>query len=158
MLPHIRSAVLDDVDQLIAIESEARVALEGRRGGDRWLAEHPSRSDRWTEIIGAGVVLVGSIDGVIVGYLVGYVDHAIATIEEIYVTPEARLVGFGDALLAGAVASFIEQHASVVEGTALPGDREMKNLYERAGIKARLITLSASLDTVRVAEADAATP
>ena len=32
-----------------------------------------------------------------------------------------------------------------LEGEALPGDRETKNLYERAGITARLITVSKSL-------------
>ena len=34
----------------------------------------------------------------------------------------------------------------VLEGHALPGDRETKNLYERAGITARLITVSRRLD------------
>ncbi len=33
----------------------------------------------------------------------------------------------------------------LLEGEALPGDRDTKNLYERAGIKARLITVSIEL-------------
>ena len=39
----------------------------------------------------------------------------------------------------------VEAGASVLEGQALPGDRETKNLYERAGITARLITVSRRL-------------
>ena len=35
--------------------------------------------------------------------------------------------------------------ARLLEGHALPGDRQTKNLYERAGIKARLITVSTTL-------------
>ena len=34
---------------------------------------------------------------------------------------------------------------SLLEGASLPGDRETKNLYERAGIKARLITVSTEI-------------
>ena len=35
--------------------------------------------------------------------------------------------------------------AELVEGHALPGDRNIKNLYERAGVTARLITVSRRL-------------
>ncbi len=55
-------------------------------------------------------------------------------------TPEARELGFGDELLATAIASASSRGAVGVEGQALPGDRQTKNLYERAGIVARLIT------------------
>jgi hypothetical protein len=33
----------------------------------------------------------------------------------------------------------------VLEGTALPGDRDTKNLYERAGVVARKIVVSKPL-------------
>lgn len=152
MLPIVRPAEHRDIEQLESLEREARAALVGSRGGDRWLEEHPERSAEWAEIVRSAVALVGTIDEVVVGYLVGTVSQTVATIEVIYVTPPARLVGFGDALLANAVASFIDRDATVVEGTALPGDREMKNLFERAGIKARLITLSANVVDVRVGD------
>ena len=60
-----------------------------------------------------------------------------------YVTPEARELGFGDALLE--LATGRPLGAAVLEGEALPGDRHTKNLYERAGITARLITVSTRL-------------
>ena len=69
----------------------------------------------------------------------------VARVDQVYVTPEAREVGFGDALLAAAADEALGAGASVLEGEALPGDRETKNLYERAGITARLITVSRRL-------------
>ena len=81
------------------------------------------------------------IDDVVVGYMVADLggDH-IVRIDQVWVTPEARELGFGDGLLEAAIASARERGAIAVEGQSLPGDRQTKNLYERAGIVARLIT------------------
>ena len=57
----------------------------------------------------------------------------------------AREVGFGDALLESAVEAGRAAGCVVIEGEALPGDRDLKNLYERAGITARLIIVSKPL-------------
>ena len=83
---------------------------------------------------------VAGIDDVVVGYLVADLgpDHVVR-IDQVWVTPEARELGFGDELLATAIATARTRGAVAVEGQALPGDRETKNLYERAGIVARLI-------------------
>ena len=67
-------------------------------------------------------------------------------VDQVFVTPEARGLGFGDALLAAGLAHARAVGARLFEGEALPGDRETKNLYERAGITARLITVSTRLD------------
>ena len=64
----------------------------------------------------------------------------VVRIDQVWVTPEARELGFGDELLATAISSARARGATAVEGQALPGDRHTKNLYERAGIVARLIT------------------
>jgi len=63
----------------------------------------------------------------------------IVRIRDVWVTPEARELGFGDALLAAVIDEARTTSAIGVEGEALPGDRHTKNLYERAGIVARLI-------------------
>jgi GNAT superfamily N-acetyltransferase len=67
-------------------------------------------------------------------------EDAIVRVDQVWVTPEARELGFGDEMLATAIGSARERGAVAVEGQALPGDRHTKNLYERAGIVARLIT------------------
>ena len=82
---------------------------------------------------------------VVVGYLVLDIDGAIARVDQVYVTPGARDLGFGDALLELATEVARSAQVAVLEGQALPGDRNTKNLYERAGITARLITVSTRL-------------
>jgi hypothetical protein len=63
----------------------------------------------------------------------------------VWVEPDARELGFGDEMLAAAMAWGRDGGAELVEGHALPGDRNLKNLYERAGVTARLITVSRRL-------------
>ena len=58
-----------------------------------------------------------------------------------YVEPEARELGFGDDLLAMATAAARDRGCVALEATALPGDRMTKNLYERAGITTRKLTV-----------------
>jgi len=142
----VRAVVVDDADdvaQLVLLESEGRAALDGQRGGERWLVEHPEVGDRWTQrcIEPGADVVVGHIGPVVIGYLVADLgaDH-IVRVDQVWVAPEARENGFGDALLALAIERAQSLGASAVEGQALPGDRHTKNLYERAGIVARLIT------------------
>jgi ribosomal protein S18 acetylase RimI-like enzyme len=131
----------DDVVQLELLEQEARAALVGQRGGDRWLVEHAPVTGRWPQRCGEVDVWVAVIDAVVVGYLVAELGgDLILRIDQVWVTPEAREVGFGDGLLAAAIESARARGAIAVQGESLPGDRQTKNLYERAGIVARLIT------------------
>lgn len=139
----------DDVEQLRLLEAEARGAVVGQRGGERWLAEHPEVGERWRERSAEGGVdvVVAHIDDVLVGYLVAILgDDAIVRVDQVWVSPQARECGFGDELLATAIARAVDRGARAVEGQALPGDRHTKNLYERAGIVARLITTYRELD------------
>lgn len=144
--PLIRVADPDDADdiaQLELLEVEARAALVGQRGGDRWLIEHPAVGSGWVERCRApGVdVAVAHIDETVVGYLVAIVgDDRIVRVDQVWVTPLARENGFGDALLAFVIERAKSAGATAVQGESLPGDRHTKNLYERAGIVARLIT------------------
>jgi ribosomal protein S18 acetylase RimI-like enzyme len=143
--PDVRPATAGDVEQLRTLEREARAALVGRRGGDRWLETHAARGDRWEDAVAADAVEVAVIGDVVVGYLVSHHAERIAVIDEVYITPEAREVGFGDALVAEAMAAGRAAGCAAIEGEALPGDRDVKNLYERAGITARLIVVSKAL-------------
>jgi len=140
--PAVHPATDADTADIVALEEMSRAVLVDQRGGPRWLATHPPHSG----VAGpGGRVWVASIDDVIVGYLVARLDADVARILDVFVQPEARELGFGDELLASAIAAFRESGARLLEGEALPGDRDTKNLYERAGIKARLITVSTPL-------------
>ena len=128
---------LSETEQLLALEAEARAALVDQRGGKRWLAENPTI--RWSDT--ASNVWLAHIDDVVVGFIVAELgDDRIARVLHIWVTPEAREIGFGDALLGAVIDDARAAGAIGIEGAALPGDRHTKNLYERAGIVARLIT------------------
>jgi hypothetical protein len=62
-----------------------------------------------------------------------------------YVEELARELGCGDGLLALATEIATAAHCRTIEGNALPGDRETKNLYERASMKARKIVTARDL-------------
>lgn len=141
--PLVRPAEAADVDQLCLLEREARTTLVDQRGGPRWLETHAERADGWAAWLDA--THVAYIDEVVVGYIVFVGGDPMIAIDDVYVTPGARELGFGDALLAAAIESGRALGATLLEAEALPGDRETKNLYERAGIKARLITVSAPI-------------
>lgn len=90
-------------------------------------------------------VWVGTIDEVVVGYLELIIAGDVAEVRQVWVHPEARELGLGDSLLGHAMEAARRRGCVVLEGTALPGDRDTKNLYERAGITARKIVVSTQL-------------
>jgi ribosomal protein S18 acetylase RimI-like enzyme len=140
--PTIRLARRDERDQLNWLEELARAGLAEQRGGDLWLALHPAQSPDWV-VVDRDEVAVGVIDDVIVGYLRFHVDGDVVYVDDVFVHPGARELGFGDALLAEVRAIGAERGAARIQAEALPGDRDTKNLYERAGITAKRIIVSA---------------
>ena len=138
--PVVRAAVDGDLDEVRSLERMSRSAVAEHRGGVRWLETHPSHDG-----LPGGDLLVGTLDELVVGYLVLRVVDDVAIVDDVYVRPEARELGFGDGLLAAALVTARTRGARVLEAEALPGDRDTKNLYERAGITARLITVSTVL-------------
>ncbi len=142
----VRSMRQADAADLAALEAEARRSLMDQRGGPAHLAERTSVGD-WGALVGRNDqhVWVAAIDEVVVGYLQLQIVGAAAEVMQVYVHPDAREVGFGDWLLEAALEASRSLGCTVLEGTALPGDRQTKNLYERAGIKARKITVSTPL-------------
>jgi GNAT superfamily N-acetyltransferase len=150
--PTVRRAVVDDAGVLRDLERAARGAVADTRGGNRWLDEHPQIGEGWATAVADRAVFVASIPvedvEVPVGYLIADLVDApmrIVHVDQVWVEPDARELGFGDEMLATAIAWGREDGAELVEGHALPGDRNLKNLYERAGVTARLITVSRRL-------------
>lgn len=142
----VRPAQPGDTGVLGVLEREARDGLRDVRGGAALLAEQPPVDDWGARLDDpATAVFVADLDGHVVGYLELAVRDATAEVRQVYVHPEARELGFGDDLLAAALDAGRAWGCTVIEGTALPGDRDTKNLYERAGITARKITLSRPL-------------
>ncbi|MEZ5216899.1 MAG: GNAT family N-acetyltransferase [Ilumatobacteraceae bacterium] len=132
-------------------DDDVAVALEASAAADSADdAVHASADAVHADVEPAGVrpgpvVLIGEYEGVPVGILAARLVGQIIRIDLVYVEPEFRELGLGDGLLAAAMETGRRRGALAVEATALPGDRETKNLYERAGVKARAITVHRAL-------------
>lgn len=148
--PVVRRATPDDVATIIELDATAREAVASQRGGRNWLVEHaPANVINSDEFIEHS--WVGTIDEHVVGFLRCVVAHVpqhglVCSVERVFVTEQARELGFGDALLHQAIEYATKLGCVALEGNALPGDRETKNLYERAGIVARKIIVSRMLN------------
>jgi len=151
----VRPAADDDIAVLAALEDEARSAVAAQeRGGDAWLVSHPRLATAgWTVRLAdpGWAVVVAGIDGVVLGagclrLPVGR-RRPVAEVEGIYVTPGARDLGLGELLLGALIERARSAGADSLDASALPGDRETKNLYERSGLVARLIVVSRDLRT-----------
>jgi L-amino acid N-acyltransferase YncA len=149
-----RPAESRDVVAIAALEEEARGGLATvQRGGAAWLADHPALGAvGWrVRLADPGwATLVAEVESVVVGVLTmrlpGGYRRDVAVIDLLYVTPGAREVGLGEALLEAAVAGARGAGAREIEASALPGDRESKNLFERAGLVTRLLVVARPLD------------
>ena len=144
-VPHteVRPMAPSDVPVLDLLQTEARAAITGARGGSAWLGEHAPTT--WSANDPHRSVWVGCLDGHVVAYLHLIRNDDLAVVHQVWVTPDAREFGLGDELLDTARVHARAKGCSAIEGSALPGDRDTKNLYERAGIVARLIVLRAPL-------------
>ena len=137
--------VLTTADMVVVAELEARARADiaGQRGGAVHLLERPAVGD-WSTMSDRAdrAVWVASIDDAVVGYLqLALRDDNTAEVLQTYVQPEARELGLGAGLLEAAIAHAQAAGCRAIEGTALPGDRTTKNMYERAGVTARRITV-----------------
>lgn len=142
----IRRLEIGDADVVAQLESDARTALQDERGGLAHLSERAPVGE-WSALVDNDdrPVWVSTIDGVVLGYIELEIANGAARVMQVYVEPLAREVGFGDWLLKAAIDEGRRRGCKVIEGFALPGDRATKNLYERAGITARKITVSKDL-------------
>ncbi|MFM8522437.1 MAG: GNAT family N-acetyltransferase [Acidimicrobiaceae bacterium] len=92
---------------------------------------------------------VAGVDKAVMGYLVAKLSQTksgkIATIEQVFVTKDARNVGIGDALVSAAIAWAKAESRVALDGFWLAGDRETKNLLERSGLVGGFITVTTDL-------------
>ena len=135
-----RAARREDGPAIADLERDARAGLFGVRGGDALLAEQPAVED-WVAAIDdpAQRIFVAVIGEVVLGYLQLVLDGQTAIVHQAYVDAGARELGFGSDMIELAMDAARAAGCTAIQGTALPGDRDTKNLYERAGITARKI-------------------
>ena len=140
--PVVRESTAADEVALDELAALARESIREARGGARWIETHPLPNWNDPDV----VVLVAELDGVVIGYLAARMgSDQVMEVNEVFVLEQAREVGFGDALVEEIQCLARQRGAKRLEAEALPGDRDTKNLWERAGITARLITVSVDL-------------
>jgi len=147
----VRPATEDDVPRLAELARAGIVELEPMKGGAVWAARE-GRPEPLEESLRAALadaatrVVVGTIDGVPIGYAVARVEQlrngsCLGVIDDIFVEDEARGVGVGEAMMADLVAWCAEQGCVGIDAMALPGHRATKNFFEESGFTARKLVM-----------------
>lgn len=146
----VRKALLTDVGSLIALEDSAFESLNNFRGLSQFSEMSPRIGDEWTDIVDDAKyrLLVGVSDTTIHGYLLVEIFDALhkALIKQVFVDRSTRQLGLGALLIEHCEQLVRKSGCTVLEGLALPGDRDMKNLFERASMSAQLLIVGKNLD------------
>lgn len=146
-----RLATPDDVARLAELYRLAGEEMIPTRGGAILLLRE-ARRDPVEASLAAEVadpdrgVWVGTIDCFVVGYVTGRIedlspDVRLGVIEDLFVEPEARAVGVGEALANAILAWFESRGCTGADAMALPGARATKNFFEETGFTARLLVM-----------------
>ena len=143
----VRIAKDYDAQAISELETQCIQESEHFRGSAQLLTAAP--------IIGKGIgellanakhaVFVVESSGNVCGFAHLEISSSVATICRIFVGPTARDLGAGATLIEALHAHARSQGCTQIDAYALPGDRLTKNLFERAGMKARLLIASSEL-------------
>jgi len=128
-----------------------RAELAPMKGGVLW-AMREARPEPLEEVYGAlldgddALLVVGTLDSVVIGFGAVEVEtlrsaERLGVITDLFVEPDARAVGVGEAL-AGDLVEFCTARGCVgIDALALPGHRATKNFFEESGFTARAIVM-----------------
>ncbi len=147
----VRPAGPADIPDIVDLAALMHAELAPMRGGGIW-AVREARGTPLDEAYRSVLdqpdarMVVGTIDGVIVGFGAGQVERLqdesrLGVVTDLFVHPEARAVGVGEAMLADLVEFFTARGCVGVDAMALPGHRASKNFFEESGFSARAIVM-----------------
>lgn len=151
-----RAAHGADLPTVVALSRQASAAVVDQRGGAVWTRREAPAEPRdevlaaWFDDLDATrLAVVGTVDEVTVGFALIALDtlhdgRKLAVVSELYVEPEARAIGVGEAMLDLLVSWARERGAIGIDALALPGDRATKNFFETFGLTARAILVHRS--------------
>ena len=157
MVEAVRAATPEDLPAIVGLVEALRAELTPMRGGRIW-AVREARPGPPADVYGAllhdpaACVVVGTIDGVVIGFGVASVESLsdggrLGVVSELFVDGEGRAVGVGEGMLEALVAFCTREGCVGVDAFALPGHRAAKNFFEEAGFTARAIVMHHALDT-----------
>jgi GNAT superfamily N-acetyltransferase len=145
-----RPARTADVPLVAEQVARSRDTIAEQRGGVLFCAREalPLDAEALRALLDdpAWLVAVGLIDDTVLGHAIVHVEalrdgSRLARVDDLYVEPEAREVGVGEAVMDLVLAWAAGEGCRGVDATALPGDRTTKNFFERFGLVARAIVV-----------------
>ena len=146
-----RAATDADIDRLAVLGRQGAEELAPMRGGAVWSAREARAEPleaAYRELLAREdtSVVVGTIDGVVIGLGVGRIERLrdgrdLGIIEELFVEPEARSIGVGEAITEQLLEFFKGCGCIGADALALPGNRATKNFFEQNGFVARSIVM-----------------
>lgn len=164
-----RPAERSDLPHILELAATMRAELGPMRGGRIWAVREARAGPlerAYLDLLGRpdACLVVGTVDHVVVGFGAGEVERLqdgerLGVVSELFVDPEARAVGVGEAMLSVIVDFFAAQGCVGVDAFALPGHREAKNFFEESGFAARAIVMHhAFVAELATSEVPAGTP
>lgn len=147
-----RHATLADLPELVRLSREAIDELGAQERGGAVFAAREARPEPLEDGLRHAledtdcVAVVGTVDGVVVGIGTGHIEklrdgQTLGVLDDLYVHPEARSIGVGEAMMDELLAWFAGHGCSGVDAVALPGMRGTKNFFEECGFTARLLVM-----------------
>ncbi len=153
-----RLATLADLPELVRLSREAIDELRAQERGGAVFAAREARSEpledglRHTLEDNDCIAVVGTVDGFAVGIGTGHLEklrdgQTLGVLDDLYVHPEARSIGVGEAMMNELLGWFAAHGCSGVDAVALPGMRGTKNFFEECGFTARLLVMHHRMDS-----------
>lgn len=136
----VRECTDSDGDVVRSLNIEAESDGRRHRGYEQLMLDLGDFEARWISRGSARTFSVAQVGGEVVGFCCVNWNRSRPLLEQVFVTEQARMLGIGAAMLRVIVDHYGRER---LDALSLPGDRLTKNLYERGGLKARLIVAAA---------------
>lgn len=155
-MEHARPATPHDLHRVAQLAQQVIEELTPTRGGQIWARQTartvPVTPASFEALLGdpLHLVAVGTVDDTVIGYAAVRIDALrdggrLAVLDELYVEPDARGVGVGEAMMDLVVEWATGAGCIGIDSIALPGNRATKNFFESFGLVARAIIVHRSL-------------
>jgi GNAT superfamily N-acetyltransferase len=154
-----RPASAEDLPRIAELAKLARDELVPMKGGALWSARE-AVAEPFEDAYGAlidrddALVVVGTVEESVVGFGVATLERlrtgeTLGIISDLFVEPDARAVGVGEAMADDLVAFCAAHGCTGIDALALPGHRTTKNFFEGSGFTARALVMHRALDDRR---------
>lgn len=156
MLEGSRPATAEDLPRIVELSRLLRDELLPMKGGVLW-SNREARAEPLDAAFATllerddALLVVGTVDDTVIGFGAAVLERlrtgeTLGVITDLFVEPDARAVGVGEAMAGDLVAYCITNRCTGIDALALPGHRAAKNFFEESGFTARAIVMHRPLD------------